>query len=82
MNNLYLSIFTLKKKLYEGQVRQVNVPSKDGDIGILAHHTPLIAALKPGEILIKTNEKKEKISIEGGFLEVKQNSQAVILATT
>lgn len=81
MNNLYLSIFTLKEKLYENQVIQVNVPSKDGQLGVLANHTPLIAALKSGEIVIKTKDKQEKISIEKGFLEVRRNSRAIIIAT-
>ena len=34
------------------EVEQVNVPSTDGDFGILPSHVPVIAALKPGVVSI------------------------------
>lgn len=76
-----LSILTLQKKLYEGDVDYVAVPATDGWLGILPNHIPLITSLKSGVISIKKKNKEEKIEIEKGFLEVRPRSEVVILAS-
>lgn len=84
-----LSIYTLKKTLYEDEVALVTVPGVEGELGILSNHIPLITPLNKGKIKIKktvrpeTYEKAKEqiIEIKKGFLEVKPK-QVVILAET
>jgi F-type H+-transporting ATPase subunit epsilon len=75
-----LRMFTLEKKVYEGSVVSLIAPGVDGYFGVLAHHAPLIAAIKPGELSLKDRQGDEIIyAVSGGFLEVSANS-VVLLA--
>ena len=52
-------------------VDMVVVPGREGDIGVLPGHSPLIASLRPGVIEIyKTGSVKDRIFVGGGFAEV------------
>lgn len=51
-------------------VKQVNLSSTDGDMGILADHVPTIARLKPGVVEVFPEDgssKTEKYFVTGGF---------------
>ncbi len=64
---MQLYIYTLGKTLFEGETLGVNLPSEDGEIGILPHHAPLVTNLKKGTLLVKNNSEQKEFSIEGGF---------------
>lgn len=75
-----LRIFTLEKTVYEGSVISFVAPGMDGYFGVLAHHAPLVAALKCGKLSTKDEHGVETVyAMSGGFLEVSSNS-AVLLA--
>ncbi|AFV03901.1 ATP synthase epsilon chain [Dehalobacter sp. UNSWDHB] len=63
------------------EVEFVLAPGAEGELGILANHSPLIANLVIGVVRYTQNGKVEKMAIGGGFLEVAQN-KATILANT
>jgi F-type H+-transporting ATPase subunit epsilon len=48
----------------------VVITSKDGEIGILPGHTPLIAALTPGEIRLKVNQTWRVMAATNGYAEI------------
>ncbi len=65
----------LKKNVYK-----VTVPTESGEITVLPKHEPLISILVPGVLeLLDENDKKEVVSLSGGFIEVLRN-KVVILA--
>lgn len=59
----------------------VVLPGVNGEIGILANHAPLIAALEAGVVRYTLDGKKKKLAISGGFVEVSEN-KATVLADT
>ena len=64
------------------EVRQVTVPTKQGEITVLPDHIPLVASLQPGVIeILKSDNNREVMSLSGGFIEVFKN-KVVILADT
>jgi F-type H+-transporting ATPase subunit epsilon len=73
-----LEIISPDASLFEGEADSVVVPALDGELGILDHHAPLIAALKAGEVRITTKGKTEKLPIAGGVVEVKQNKVMIL----
>lgn len=74
-----LKIFTLEKLMYEGSAVSLVAPGVEGYFGILAHHAPLAAALKPGELTTRNETGTETVyAISGGFLEVSANSVIVL----
>jgi len=52
-------------------VGMVVIPCAEGDIGVLAGHTPLIGTVRPGVVDIhEDNKVSESIFVSGGFVEV------------
>lgn len=67
------------KSLYTGDVSMLIVRAKEGDIGILAGHTPLIALLRPGVLRIqKPDGSWESIYVGDGIVEVQPHIVTVL----
>ena len=74
-----LEIVTPEKIFMREEVFSVVVPEPDGEIGVLAHHTPLIAALISGVIRYQDLHGAEhKLAIGGGFLKVAHNEARIL----
>lgn len=72
-----LSIYSLRKTLYEGNAKSVNCQTKAGEITILDKHRPLVSMLKEGVIkIIDENEKENFVNAKSGFLEIKPDNEA------
>jgi F-type H+-transporting ATPase subunit epsilon len=79
---LHLTITTPERIVLESEVSSVNVPTVDGEIGLLPDHIPLVSLLAPGELHAVTTAGEEQImAVSGGFIEVRDNA-VVILADT
>jgi F-type H+-transporting ATPase subunit epsilon len=64
-------VVSVERSLFEGDADFVRCRSLDGELGILPHHSPLLAVLAPGEVRIdKTGGGSEHIFVGGGFMEV------------
>lgn len=82
MKTIKFQIVTPERIVLEQQIRQITVPTRDGEITVLPDHIPLVAGLKPGVIDIRKEDgKPELISLSGGFIEVSRD-RIVILADT
>lgn len=79
MKEFKLEIITLEKKTYDDMVDSVNIPTLMGEIGILANHVPLVAALSMGEIKIHKGAEILSLACSGGFAEI--HSDKVVLLT-
>jgi F-type H+-transporting ATPase subunit epsilon len=61
-------------------VEMVVVPGSEGDFGALAHHAPMMTAVRPGVIdVYQSGEITERIFVSGGFAEV-TGSRITVLA--
>lgn len=69
-HTIEFKIVTPEKVLYKDQVESVSFPTIDGEITVLPHHIPLIAAVKPGELKIKKDNKEEFFSVTKGVVEI------------
>ncbi len=47
---LDVEVLTPEGEVFAGEVRQVSTRTEVGEIGILANHAPLLAALRPAEL--------------------------------
>jgi F-type H+-transporting ATPase subunit epsilon len=76
----HLDIVTPVGAVYSGDVVSLIAPGTEGYLGVLAHHAPLVTALKDGTVTIRdAHGAQTEHHISGGFLEVSHN-QATILA--
>ena len=73
---LICRILTPEETVFEGEVEMVVAPGKDGEIGILPLHIPLVSVLKTGELRLKLNDNKwENIAVDGGYLEINEDKE-------
>ena len=75
-----LNIITPEKTFFSGETTQITVRTSGGDIGILAHHTSLVAALPAGPLKVRQEDGTFRAAaVSGGLLKVGGN-KATILA--
>jgi F-type H+-transporting ATPase subunit epsilon len=66
--------------IWSGQARQVSAPAADGEIGILAGHTPVLTILRRGELRVKSSDGEVlRWTVEGGFLSVDSDQVTVVV---
>ena len=67
---LTLEIVTPEKRVYEGSVGTVVLPTREGEIGILEGHIPLVSILEAGEIQIEKDGKHDFIAVDRGYIQI------------
>ena len=72
MATLRLEIVTPDKLAFEGDVDSVVIPGSEGELGVLPMHIPLMTQIKPGEVVISKDGKKEYLAVGEGFATVTQ----------
>jgi F-type H+-transporting ATPase subunit epsilon len=78
MADLTLEVATPDKLLVNETITQVEVPGKDGYMGILPGHAALISELKEGKLTYTAVGKSTSLNITGGFVEVLDNKVRVL----
>ena len=78
MATMQLEIITAEQQIYNDEVELVVAPGIEGELGILAHHAPLMTALQPGEILIRKDGEETYLAVTGGFIEVMGNKVTIL----
>lgn len=81
MATFNLTVVSAEEKIFSGVVESIQVTGSEGELGILAGHTPLLTSIKPGIVKVMKEGKEEVIYVSGGFLEV-QPGNVIVLADT
>jgi len=82
MNAIKFKIVTPERIVYEAEVDSITLPTEQGEITVLPCHIPLLASLKPGELVVRKGVEVSPMSISGGFVEVREGSEVTVLADT
>ena len=53
---MLLEIVVPSGVVWKGEAEQVRIPSANGEMGVLPGHTPLMAALKSGFVVVDTRD--------------------------
>ena len=77
-DKIHLKVLTHEKVVFDNDIDELYVKSKDGQLGILKNHVPVICALDIGVTKVIENNKAQCIATIGGILQY-SNNQAVIL---
>ena len=75
-----VEIITPDQSILKSEASEVNIPSYEGQMGILKDHIPLITFLRPGLILIK-NQDEIKFYVEEGTVEYSNNNLLILTST-
>jgi F-type H+-transporting ATPase subunit epsilon len=69
-DSIELEVATPERMLVREQVTEVQLPGKDGYMGILPGHAPLLSQLGIGYLSYMAGGRKRYLSVHGGFVEV------------
>ena len=79
MAGLSVDLVSSDRKVWSGTAQSVSAPSVNGDIGVMAGHTPLLAVLKPGTVHVVASDGSDlKAEVNGGFMSVDNNLVTVV----
>jgi F-type H+-transporting ATPase subunit epsilon len=76
-----LEIVTPEKKVVETTAEEVQIPGKNGYLGILPGHAPLITELSVGEITFRENSTEQHLAVAWGFAEILPNKVTILAET-
>ena len=80
MKSMKLEIVTPNGLIYEGDVKMVTLPGKEGEFGVLPNHASLVSLLETGVITIETVNSQELIvAINKGYVKVSENKVSCIV---
>ena len=70
-DTMLFQLVSPERLLAEVQVTEVQIPARDGYIGVLPGHAPLLSELKAGGVLTyNANGTTKVVAVYGGFVEV------------
>ena len=76
-----LEIVTPEKKVVATAAEEVQIPGKNGYLGILPGHAPLITELAVGEITFRQNSTEQHLAVAWGFAEVLPEKVTILAET-
>jgi len=71
-------VATAEREVYRGEADFLVAPGAAGELGIMPKHTPLLSALKPGELRIHLDDHIDEVFVSGGFIEVQPDMITVL----
>lgn len=81
MNTFNLSILAADKSFYCGECEYISLPTLNGEIGILANHCNLIAAITAGVLKYRVAGNEVVASVSEGIVKV-ENGEVLVLVDT
>src|SRR5215218_7489609 len=75
---LQLEIATPERQLVREEVTEVQLPGKDGYLGILPGHAALLGLLGTGSLTYVVAGRKRCLSVHGGFVEISNDHVRVL----
>lgn len=67
--------------LMSGDAEQVLIPGAEGDMTVLAGHSPVVSTLRPGVLDIVLTGSKSRVFVKSGFAEIAPDRVTVLADT-
>jgi F-type H+-transporting ATPase subunit epsilon len=75
-----VEVLTPEGEVFNGEARQVSTRTEVGEIGILANHAPLLAALRPTELRLHVSDSETRSWAQAhGWLQVFGNRARLLV---
>lgn len=79
MDVFQVHILAADRTFYDGPCVSLTIPTSDGELGILAHHSAMIAALQPGTLRYQPpGQEVRTAAISPGMIKVEKNEVLVL----
>ncbi|MCX6452556.1 MAG: F0F1 ATP synthase subunit epsilon [Actinobacteria bacterium] len=74
-----VELVSAERRVWSGEASIVLARTTDGDLGVMANHTPTFGVLVNGVVTIRTeNDGDVKAAVHGGFLSVSDNRVSIL----
>ena len=81
MTTISFDLVSPENLIFNDDVGMIIVPGKDGDLGVLPGHSKVISSLRPGRVMVYSEDKNllKSFFVSGGFAEINPE-KCIILA--
>ena len=76
-----LEITTPERMVAREDAEEAQIPARNGYLGVLPGHAPLLAQLKPGAMTYRHGGRTESVAVGHGFVEVLPEHTKVLVDT-
>jgi F-type H+-transporting ATPase subunit epsilon len=79
-NTFTAEVLTPEGEVYSGEVTQISTRTVTGEIGVLAFHAPILAALEPTELRIyRSDSDVDRYAQAHGYMQVFANHAQILV---
>ena len=78
MATFNVKVVTYQEKVLEQEADFLLIRTTEGDMGVLPNHSPFVAELAIGEMMIRLNGTEKSYFVSGGFLEISNNNVTIL----
>ena len=81
MATISFDLVSPENLVFNDEVGTIIVPGKDGDLGILPGHSKVMSSLRPGRVMVYSEDKNliKSFFVSGGFAEINPE-KCIVLA--
>ena len=81
MGTITFDLVSPEKLIFNDDVGTIIVPGKDGDLGVLPGHSKVMSSLRPGRVMVYSEDKNllKSFFVSGGFAEINPE-KCIVLA--
>lgn len=76
-----LEITTAERRVLRADVEEAQIPARNGYIGVLAGHAPLLSEMEAGQVSYRGGGQTKHIAVSAGFVEVLPGQTRVLAET-
>ncbi|MDI6894269.1 MAG: F0F1 ATP synthase subunit epsilon [Bacillota bacterium] len=73
-----LEVLTPARRVLRDAVEAVVVPGRQGLLGVLPRHSPMLVILRAGVVLFRREGRKERLAVSGGVCQVLEDRVLVL----
>lgn len=73
-----LEVLTPERRVFRGAVEAVVVPGRQGRLGVLPRHSPMLVILRAGVLVFRREGKQERMAVSGGVCQVLEDRVLVL----
>ncbi len=79
MATFHFELVSPERLLFEGQVESVQMPAAEGDVTVLAGHSPVVTTLLPGIVTVTGGTAgAQRLFVRGGFADVNAGGLTIL----
>lgn len=76
---MQVELVAADRRVWSGEAKQVNARTSDGDLGVMADHTPVMSVLVPGVVeVVEPDDVSFKAAVAEGFISVADNRVSLL----